>query len=218
LQPVSGDFNGRRVAQYQPAKLAAMEALFETRAGAPLVIGGIPEAEAGEVRFRIEIPYGLSLLAAHDPHAVIKGLKEFPPDERPDVLWVHLAFQVMVGVGFLLIAVGLWFWWVRWRNPAIERRWLLRALAACSPLGFLALEAGWFVTELGRQPWTIYHLMRTSEAVTPVVDVPSSLMVFTVLYLGLAVALVVLLLRLARGKRPAGSPATERVPEAVYGS
>lgn len=218
LQPISGDFSGRRAARYQPAKLAAMEAHFETRAGAPLVIGGFPDAATGEVRFGIEIPYGLSLLVAHDPHAVVQGLRDFPPDERPDVLWVHLAFQVMVGVGFLLIAVGLWFWWVRWRRPAGEGRWLLRALAASGPLGFLALEAGWFVTELGRQPWTIYHRMRTAEAVTPVVDVPSSLMVFTVLYLGLAVALVVLLLRLSRGNPPARSFTTEHEPEAIHGS
>jgi cytochrome d ubiquinol oxidase subunit I len=140
----------------------------------------------------------------HDPHAVIKGLREFPPDERPNVLWVHLAYQVMVGCGLLLIGLGLWFWWVRWRRGDVERRWLLRARVAGAPLGFLALEAGWFVTELGRQPWTIYHLMRTSEAVTPVADVPSSLLIFTVLYLGLAAAVVVLLLRLSGGKPPDG--------------
>jgi cytochrome d ubiquinol oxidase subunit I len=208
LQPISGDFNGRMVAQYQPAKLAAMEALFKTQAGAPLILGGIPDEEAGEVRFRIEIPYGLSLLVAHDPQAVIKGLNEFPPDERPNVLWVHLAFQVMVGCGFFLIGLGLWFWWGRWRHGDVESNWLLRALVFGSPLGFIALEAGWLVTELGRQPWTIYRLMRTSEAVTPASDVPSSFLVFTVLYLGLAVALVVLLLRLARGKLPTeGAPA-----------
>jgi cytochrome d ubiquinol oxidase subunit I len=218
LQPVSGDFSGRMVAQYQPAKLAAMEALFETRAGAPLVIGGIPDAESGEVRLGIEIPYGLSLLAAHDPHAVVKGLNAFPADERPDVLWVHLAFQVMVGIGFLLLALGVWFWWARWRSPSVERTWLLRALVACAPLGFVALEAGWLVTELGRQPWTIYRILRTSEAVTPVVDVPSSFLMFAVLYLGLAAALIVLLLRLANGKQPAGRSTAGREVEAVHGS
>lgn len=201
LQPISGDFNARTVAEYQPAKLAAMEAHFETQAGAPLVIGGIPDEDAGEVRFAIEIPRGLSLLAAHDPDAVIKGLKDFPRDERPNVLWVHLAFQIMVGCGFLLIGLGLWYWWVRWRRGFVEGKWLLRALVFCAPLGFLALEAGWFVTELGRQPWTIYGLMRTSEAVTPSPDVPSSFFMFTALYLGLAVAVTVLLLRLAGRKQ-----------------
>jgi cytochrome d ubiquinol oxidase subunit I len=206
LQPVSGDYNGRVAARYQPAKLAAMEALFQTRAGAPLVIGGIPDEESGKVKFGIEIPYGLSLLAAHDPNAVIKGLEEFRVDERPNVLWTHLAFQVMVGCGFVLVGLGLWFWWARWRRGGESRR-LLRALVVGAPLGFLALEAGWFVTELGRQPWTVYGIMRTSQAVTPVADVPSSLLLFTGLYLGLAVALVVLLLRLARKGQPSGGPA-----------
>ena len=205
LQPISGDFNGRMVAKHQPIKLAAMEALYETQAGAPLIIGGIPDDESGEVEFRIEIPYGLSLLAAHNPNAVIKGLNDFPLDQRPNVLWVHLAYQVMVGCGFMLIVVGLWCWWVRWRHRESEGKWLLRSLVFVAPLGFVALEAGWFVTELGRQPWTIYGLMKTSEAVTPVRDVSSSLLVFTVLYVALGAALVVLLLRLAGPKPTIGS-------------
>jgi cytochrome d ubiquinol oxidase subunit I len=211
FQLVSGDFSGRAAARYQPAKLAAMEALYHTESGAPLVIGGIPDAEAGEVRFGIEIPYGLSLLAAHDPHAVVNGLKDFPPDQRPNVLWTHLAFQVMVGCGFALIGLGLWFWWTRWRRGG-EHRWLLRALVAGAPLGFLALEAGWVVTEVGRQPWTVYGLMRTVDAVTPVADVPGSLLLFTSLYLGLGVALVALLLRLAGNGLPAADAAA--TPEA----
>jgi cytochrome d ubiquinol oxidase subunit I len=204
LQPISGDINGRMVAQYQPAKLAAMEALFKTQAGAPLIIGGIPNEQTGEVRLGIEIPYGLSLLATHDPHAVIRGLNEFSRDNRPNVFWVHVAYQVMVGCGVILIALALWYWWNHWRSAVAEAQWMLRALVLGSPFGFVALEAGWMVTELGRQPWAIYGLMRTTEAVTPVSDVRSSLLVFTVLYLGLAVALVVLLLRLSRGTTEAG--------------
>ncbi|HKB38885.1 MAG TPA: cytochrome ubiquinol oxidase subunit I [Gemmataceae bacterium] len=199
LQLVSGDFSARMAARYQPAKLAAAEALFDTQAGAPLVVGGIPDGDSGEVRFGIEIPRGLSLLAAHDPDASVKGLNEFPPDQRPNVLTTHLAFQVMVGCGFTLIALGLWFWWARLCGS--EHRWLLRALVAGAPLGFIALEAGWVVTELGRQPWTVYGLMRTADAVTPVADVPGSLLLFTALYLGLGVVLVVLLLRLAHGRK-----------------
>jgi cytochrome d ubiquinol oxidase subunit I len=196
--PISGDFNGRQVAKYQPEKLAAMEAHFHTQAGAPLIIGGIPDAKTSTVRFGIEIPYGLSLLATHDPNAVIKGLDDFPPDSRPKVLWVHMAFQVMVGGGMLMVLLSLWYWWNRWRQRVDCRR-LLGALVLGSPLGFLALEAGWFVTELGRQPWVIYHMMRTSDAVTPASAVPITFAVFTVLYLALAVAVVVLLLRLGRG-------------------
>jgi cytochrome d ubiquinol oxidase subunit I len=198
LQLPSGDLSGRTVARLQPAKLAAMEALFETQAGAPLLIGGIPDERNGRVIFGIEIPYGLSLLADHDPNAVVRGLNDFPRDEWPNVLWVHLAFQLMVGCGFLLIGLGLWFWWVRWRGDPVANRWLLRAVVVGSPLGFVALEAGWFVTELGRQPWTVYGVMRTAAAVTPVSGVSVSFLVFTVLYLSLAGVVVVLLLRMAR--------------------
>ncbi len=215
LQLISGDINARLVAKYQPVKLAAMEALFETQAGAPLLIGGIPDEAAGVVRFGIEIPNGLSLLIAHDPHAVIQGLNDFPPDQRPDVAVTHYAFQIMVGCGFALIGLGLWFWWVYRRWSVADSPWLLRALVCGAPLGFVALEAGWIVTEVGRQPWTIYKVMRTVKAVTPVADVPGSLLIFTVLYAGLAVALVVLLLRLAREKLPVED---STVPEARHGA
>ena len=200
LQPLSGDFNGRIVAKYQPAKLAAMEALFESRTEAPLLIGGIPDAKTGTVRYGIEIPAALSLLVAHDPHAKITGLNDFPPEERPDVLAVHLAFQVMVGSGLILIALGLWYWGARWRSKQAPGKWLLRGIIAGSPLGFVALQAGWLVTELGRQPWAIYGVLRTSEAGTPVADVPGSLFLFSAVYVGLAVTLVVLLVRLAKGR------------------
>jgi len=116
-----------------------------------------------------------------------------------------VAFQVMVGCGFLLIALGLWYWWQRWRKGETLGKALLVALIVGGPLGFMALEAGWIVTEIGRQPWTIYHLMRTSEAVTPTSAVTKSFWVFTILYLGLAVVLVTLLLRLARAKMPSAS-------------
>jgi len=205
LQPISGDLSDRMVAQQQPAKLAAMESVFKTQAAAPLLIGGIPDEESGVVRLGFEIPYGLSLLAAHDPNAVIVGLDQFPRSEWPNLLLTHVAFQVMVGCGFLLIALGLWYWWQRWRKGETLGKALLLALIVGGPLGFMALEAGWIVTEIGRQPWTIYHLMRTSEAVTPTSAVTKSFWVFTILYLGLAVVLVTLLLRLARGKMPSAS-------------
>jgi cytochrome d ubiquinol oxidase subunit I len=215
LQPVSGDLSGRMVAKYQPVKLAAMEAHFHTQAGAPLILGGIPNADGDGVRFGIEIPRGLSLLAFHDPNAVVVGLNDFPISERPNVLWVHVAFQIMVISGTLLIALGLWYWWTRWRRGDALGTGLLRGLTVGAPLGFLALEAGWFVTELGRQPWTVFHILRTSDAVTPVNDVSSSLLIFTVLYLGLAVALVFLLLQLAR---PASGDAASQSKEAAHGS
>jgi cytochrome d ubiquinol oxidase subunit I len=198
LQPVSGDLNARLTARYQPAKLAAMEALFETRAGAPLLIGGIPDETRGTVALALEIPRGLSLLAAHDADAVITGLYDFAPGDRPSALWVHLAFQVMVGCGLLLLAVALWFAWAYLRRGAAEGRWLLRAILVSAPLGFLALEAGWLVSELGRQPWTIHGYLRTAAAATPSTDVGLSLFVFTLLYMLLGAVLAALLMRLGR--------------------
>lgn len=199
LQPLSGDLSGRMVAKYQPIKLAAMEALFETREGAPLLLGGLPDQEAGTVSHAIEVPYLLSVLVTHDPQGVVQGLNDFPRDEWPNVMIVHVAFQIMVGCGVLLILVGLWYWWVRWRKQGLGK-WLLRGMLVASPLGFVALEAGWIVTEVGRQPWTIYGIMRTADAVTPVADVPSSFLAFTALYFALAITVAVVLLRLSRGQ------------------
>jgi cytochrome d ubiquinol oxidase subunit I len=198
FQPLSGHFLGENVAHTQPAKLAAFEAHFETERGAPLIIGGLPNAEAGTVDYAIRIPGGLSFLATRDFNGEVKGLNDFPPDERPNVLVTHIAFQVMVGSGFALIGLGVLFWLAYWRG-LMENKWLLWALALGSPLGFLALEAGWIVTEVGRQPWTIYGIMRTSEAVTPVEDVQTTFIVFTVLYLVLGIVLILLLRYLATG-------------------
>ncbi|MDX2120437.1 MAG: cytochrome ubiquinol oxidase subunit I [Gemmatimonadota bacterium] len=194
LQPLSGDISARNVAQYQPAKLAAMEALFETRAGAPLILGGWPDMETRTVRWGIEIPYGLSLMAHHDPRAVVTGLDRIPRDEWPNVPIVHVAFQVMVGIGTVMAAVAAWALWllVRRRDPA-ECRPLLIALAASAPLGFVAIEAGWTVTEVGRQPWVIHGVLRTSEAVTPMPGLTYTLLGFTLLYLFLGIVVAWLL-------------------------
>src|SRR5215217_749771 len=167
LQPISGDISARSVAARQPIKLAAMESHFETMAGAPLTIGGFPDTESGEIRYAIKIPYGLSLLAFHDPHAVVRGLQEFPREDWPNVPIVHTAFQVMVALGTYLALLSLWIGWValRRRDVAANRR-LLQAIALAAPMGFIAIEAGWTVTEAGRQPWIIYGVVRTADAVT----------------------------------------------------
>jgi cytochrome d ubiquinol oxidase subunit I len=213
LQPLSGDLSAKNVAEYQPAKLAAMEAHYETARGVPLLVGGIPDAATGEVRWALRIPKMLSFLAHGDPDAEVRGLNEFPPDERPNVLITHLAFQVMVGCGFALIGLGLWYWWTRWRRPE-EGRALLWAVAAGSPLGFLALQAGWIVTEVGRQPWVVYGIMRTADGVTPVGEVPATLFGFSALYLVLGAALAYLLRLLATGAPPPAAPSahTEAAP------
>ncbi|MFO7895045.1 MAG: cytochrome ubiquinol oxidase subunit I [Longimicrobiales bacterium] len=212
LQPLSGDVSARFVAEHQPAKLAAAEAHYETMEAAPLTLGGIPVGDE-RVILAVKIPYGLSLLAHHDPNAEVIGLDQFPEEDRPNVLITHLAFQIMVGLGFLLIAVGAWFWWVRWKRPgAVPRnRRLLWSVLIASPLGMLALEAGWIVTEVGRQPWIIYDIMRVEHGVTPIQEVPLTLLGFFVLYVALGTALTLLLRELAR--RHGGARTADHGPE-----
>jgi len=196
LQPLSGDFAARNVAVHQPVKLAAAEALFETQSGAPLTIGGWPDVEQRATRFAIEIPRGLSLLAFHDPGAEVKGLDAVPRNEWPNVAAVHLSFQVMVGIGTYLALVALWAGWLAWRGADLAHaRWLLRAVALATPMGFIAVEAGWMVTELGRQPWVIYGVLRTADAVTPMPGLIVPFLTFTLLYGFLAVIVVWLLYR-----------------------
>ncbi|MGE5285020.1 MAG: cytochrome ubiquinol oxidase subunit I [Actinomycetota bacterium] len=196
LQPISGDMNARFVARDQPVKLAALEGQFETERGAPLRIGGIPDVASRTTRFAIEVPKGLSLLAYHDPDARVQGLSDFPRDEWPNPVPVHLAFQMMVAGGTamaLLSIAAVWLFW-RKREALFGRRFLI-AVALCGPVGLLCVEAGWGVTEMGRQPWAIRGVMRTAEAVTPVGGLLLPFAFFSLLYLGLGAASVWLLRR-----------------------
>jgi cytochrome d ubiquinol oxidase subunit I len=196
LQPLSGHFAATRVARTQPAKLAAIEALFETRSAAPLVIGGWPDVAARRVRFGLPIPYGLSLLAFEDPHATVSGLDAVPRADWPNVPIVHLSFDVMVGFGTYLALLALWaVWLARKRVDMATRPGFLRAVVLGAPMGMLAIETGWLVTEMGRQPWIIQGVLRTSQAVTPMPGQPFRTGVFALVYLFLAVVVVVLLSR-----------------------
>jgi cytochrome d ubiquinol oxidase subunit I len=191
LQPLSGDLSARNVAEYQPAKLAAMEALFETRTEAPLTLGGWPDVDRRITRFGLDLPYGLSLLAFHDPHAEVQGLDRVPRADWPHVPIVHLAFQLMVAIGTLLALLALWSGLMLLRHRDIPgNRWLLRSLALAAPLGFLGIEAGWTVTEVGRQPWVIHGVLRTAQAVTPMPGLTYTFLGFSLLYafLGVVVA------------------------------
>ena len=198
-QPLSGDLLAKTVAVTQPVKLAAFEGQFQTQAGASFSIGGLPDETARETRYRIEIPYLLSFLAYGDPNAVVKGLNDFPRDQHPPVAIVHIAFQLMVGCGVAMMLVALWATWryVRGRRTQrwLDSKWFLRVLIAAAPLGFIAIETGWVVTEVGRQPWIIFGVMRTSEAVTPMPGLVVPFITFTVLYIFLAAITVWLLLR-----------------------
>jgi cytochrome d ubiquinol oxidase subunit I len=190
-QPFSGDLSGRSIAKRQPAKLAAAEALFETRTEAPLTIGGWPDMEARRTPWSVEIPGGLSFLAFHDFHAKVLGLDSIPRDQWPHVPTVHLAFQIMVGLGMYLVVIAVWvIVEVLRRRDLSANRPLLMAVAAAAPFGFIAIEAGWTVTEVGRQPWIIYGVLRTASAVTPMPGLVVPFVVFTLLYcfLGVVVA------------------------------
>jgi cytochrome d ubiquinol oxidase subunit I len=196
LQILSGDLSARTVAKIQPAKLAAMEALYHTEKGAPLRVGGLPNDATETIRYALRIPRGLSLLTRHDPNASVPGLEEFPRKNWPNVRLVHWSFDLMVACGFALLAVSVAAWGLWWRHRRLpDAKWFLRSLVAAGPLGFLAIEAGWMVTELGRQPWIIYGVMRTEEAVTPMPGIALPFFIFTVIYIFLAVTVVYLLRR-----------------------
>lgn len=207
LLPVSGDVLAKATADYQPAKLAAFEGQFSTESGAPFRLGGIPDLDQGRLRYAVEIPYALSLLLYLDPHATITGLDAVPREEWPPVGVVRAAFQIMILAGGAMTAASLWGGWLWWRRGSIvHSRRFLQTMVVAAPLGFLAIEAGWTVTEVGRQPWIIAGVMRTAEAVTPVPGLIVPLLFFGALYLFLA-AVVVWVLFHQIGASPAGEPA-----------
>ena len=202
IQIIVGDWAARTIAEKQPVKLAAVEGLGKTSAGAPLHLLGW--YDDGEVKAGIRIPKLLSFLAHHDPDATVTGLDSVPARDRPPVNVVRISFQVMVGIGFLLASLSLVYLWVRWRKGRLpESRWFYRAVIAAGPLALVALWAGWFVTEVGRQPWIVYRVMRTSEAVTRAGGVPIGYVTLVIVYAGLALATVWILRRLSR--KPMGS-------------
>jgi cytochrome d ubiquinol oxidase subunit I len=187
LQILVGDLSGRQVFRDQPAKLAAIEAHWETNAGkgAPFVALALPDMEAETNRFEVSIPDGLSLLVTHSFDGRVRGLKEFPREDRPNVPLLFWAFRVMVGIGFGLLAVMAWALLLWRRGRLFESRAFLRTLLIIHPLGFLAVELGWVTTEAGRQPWLVYNLMRTAEGVSPIApgNVVWSLSLFVIIFL-----------------------------------
>ena len=196
LQIYSGDLSGRTVARLQPAKLAAMEADYRTQTGAPVRIGGIPNDDLRVTKYAIVIPRALSLLSMRDPNAKIVGLEDLPRDQWPNVRIVHWAFDIMLASGFAMFAVSvatIWLWCKQRCVP--DNKWLLRGIVVAGPLGFVATEAGWVVTELGRHPWIIYGVMRTAESVTPMPGIVVPFVIFTVIYIFLAAMVAYLLSR-----------------------
>ncbi|GGF16918.1 cytochrome ubiquinol oxidase subunit I [Echinicola rosea] len=196
LQPLSGDLSAKDVAERQPAKLAAMEAHFKTEEAASLIIGGIPDEENQAVHYAIKIPGALSFLAHGDFNAEVTGLDQIPKDEQPPVTITHFAFQIMVGCGMVLMITGIIWLFGLWKNKKyIYSSKFLGWIALLTPLGFLAVEAGWFVTEVGRQPWILYGIMKTKDAVTPMPGIVYSFLLYAAIYVSLAGIVTLLLIR-----------------------
>jgi cytochrome d ubiquinol oxidase subunit I len=197
LQIVVGDLHGLNTLEHQPAKIAAMEALWETQRGAPLVLFAIPNEDTRRNDYAIEIPKGASLILAHDPEAEIRGLDAFAPD-IPPVAPVFFAFRVMVGMGFLMLLLS-WYGAWRLRRPSVPRS-LLWCFAAFTFSGWVAVLAGWLVTEIGRQPWLVTGVLRTAEAVGEAsgAEAGASLTGYLLIYTMLLASYMVVLTHLAR--------------------
>jgi cytochrome d ubiquinol oxidase subunit I len=211
LMLVSGDLSARFLARQEPAKFAAMEALLTTQAGAPLHIGGWPDSATGDVKYSVAIPKLLSFLTYGDPNAVVQGLSDMPPGTTPDPRPVHLFFDLMVGSFFAMLTAAVWFWWLYWRRRAVPTSpWPLRAVLVASPLGFVALQAGWMVTEFGRQPWVVVGYMRVSQGVTPRSGIDLVFLLFMLVYAALTAGLLWLLLH--RGGPDGQAVATDLAP------
>jgi cytochrome bd ubiquinol oxidase subunit I len=205
-----GDWIANTVADNQPAKLAAMEGQFETARGASLSLGGIYYDD--ELHYALEIPYGLSLLIHHDPDGVVPGLEEFPADERPPVNVVHLAYNLMVAIGSALLVLPAWLGWSWWRRRRIpETVWFLRAVAVSGVGAVVAMEAGWVTTEVGRQPWIVYGLLRTEDAVSPAPGLFLGFYAVLAIYVVLTGLTLVVLRRLAKVH---GTPVAQEIDRA----
>jgi cytochrome d ubiquinol oxidase subunit I len=201
LQLVAGDMHGLNTLKHQPAKIAAMEGHFEAeQQGAPLILFGLPDMAAGETRYTLAIPKLGSLILTHEMDGTVKGLKSWPREDWPRVWIVFWSFRLMVGLGLLMIAVGLFSLWLRYRKKLYDTKYFTRLILVMAPSGLIALLAGWFVTEVGRQPYTVYGLLRTAESASPIgaPGVAGSLIAFGIVYVLVFGAGIYYLVRLIR--------------------
>jgi cytochrome d ubiquinol oxidase subunit I len=201
LQIFLGDRHGLNSFQYQPAKVAAIEARWDTMGGAPLTLFALPDEAKESNRYAVDIPYLGSLILTHDVHGNVRGLKDWPAEERPPVAITFFAFRAMVGIGLLMLALVIVSWWMRAGRRLYDSVWFLRCCEAATPLGFVAVLAGWTTTEVGRQPWTVYGVMRTADSVSPSLtgqDVLISLIGYGIVYLIIFPVGLALMARLVR--------------------
>ena len=186
IQIGAGDMHGVNTLEHQPAKIAAMEGHYESfpEGRAPLILFGLPDDVAGVTRYKVEIPLLGSLILTHSLDTPVKGLDAFPENERPKSALIFWTFRIMVAIGFAMLGIGLWSAWARWKGRLLDATWLQRAAVVMGPSGFLAVLCGWITTEVGRQPFTVYGLLRTGESAAPLQAeaVSASLMAFIVVY------------------------------------
>jgi cytochrome d ubiquinol oxidase subunit I len=209
IQILAGDLHGLNTLEYQPAKIAAMEGHFETEAGAPLILFGLPDMAAEETRYALAIPHLGSLILTHEWNGVVRGLKEWPAADRPNAAILFWTFRIMVGLGFLMAGLGLWSLWLRYHGRLYDTFAMHCASVFMGPMGFVALIAGWITTEVGRQPYTVYGLLRTSDSASPIAAeaVASSLAAFVIVYTAVFATGIFFMLRLMH------TPPAEHEPE-----
>lgn len=186
VQIVLGDAHGLNTLKYEPAKIAAVEGHWESTPGQsdPLILFGLPDMTAETTRYAIQVPYLGSLILTHSLHGQIPGLKQFAPDDRPDSTIIFFTFRLMVGLGILMLLLGAWSLWLRWRGRLFKSRLFLRFATLMGPAGLIAILAGWMTTEIGRQPWVVYGYLRTADAVSnhSVLELSTTLIVFFIMY------------------------------------
>jgi cytochrome bd ubiquinol oxidase subunit I len=220
LQVVAGDLHGLNTLEHQPAKIAAMEGHWETRAGQPLILVGWPSMAAETTSYTVELPKVGSLILTHDWNGSVKGLKAWPPQERPNATIVFWSFRIMVGIGLLMVLVGVWSLLQRYRRQLTASAALLRFAVLMSPAGFIAVLAGWITTEVGRQPYTVYGLLRTAQSHSPIdaAAVAGSLLAFIVVYFAAFGAGTFYILRLMLHRPQLDEPDIEKgVPQRAAG-
>ncbi|MFL9609107.1 cytochrome ubiquinol oxidase subunit I [Methylobacillus sp. Pita2] len=221
LQAVVGDFHGLNTLKHQPAKLAAIEGHWEHHeGGVPLLLFGLPDMEAETTHFSVGIPHLGSLILTHSWDGRVPVLKDFPPEDRPNASIIFWSFRVMVGLGIMMIALGLWSVWLRYRGSLYTHRGFLRMALWMGPAGVIAILAGWFTTEIGRQPWVVYGIMRTADAVSnhDISSLAGSLALFVAVYFfvfGIGISYLMHLMRLPvrhGSPEPEGGPGQPRQP------
>jgi cytochrome d ubiquinol oxidase subunit I len=212
IQVGVGDWIANTVAENQPVKLAALEALHTTGTAVPLSIGGLYYDD--ELHYSVEIPWGLSLLVTHDPNGKVLGLDSVAPDLRPPVNVVHLSYNIMIGIGSALLLLALWLGWSWWRRRSPPGSvWFLRAVALAGPAAVLAMETGWMCTEVGRQPFIVYGVLRTADAVSPAPGLYLGFYAVLVIYVVLTALTVWVLRRLADTHSTPAPQELDREPE-----